>query len=97
MHLGGRRREDSAVQTSAHLRAAAAPPDRTRRAARWRLHRGHHRRSEVNRLSFDHQGGRMKNNCFLKFSVKVVYPVASHLLSLLIKHYIFPNYRCFVR
>lgn len=50
LQRGGRRGEDSAVQTSARLRAAAAAADGPRRAAGWGPHRGHHRRSEVNSL-----------------------------------------------
>lgn len=48
LQRGGRGGEDSAVQTSARLRAGAAPPDGPRRAAGRRPHRGRRRRSEVN-------------------------------------------------
>lgn len=45
LQRGRRRREDSAVQTSGRLGAAAAPPDGLRLPAGWRPHRGHRRRS----------------------------------------------------
>ena len=53
--LRGRHRwEDSAVQTSARLRAAAAAPRRPRRAAARRPHRGHHPRSVEQRAGGDY-------------------------------------------
>lgn len=53
LQRGGSRGEDSAVQTSGLHRAAAAATVRPRRAAGWRPHRGHHRRSEGSRLNFN--------------------------------------------
>lgn len=51
MQRGGRGGEDSAFQTSAHLRAAAAPPDRRQWVAARRPDRGRYCRSEWREFS----------------------------------------------